>query len=424
MATIVSVDDDEIILSVLAAVLEKSGHKVLTATNGSAALELIRQNHPDLVISDIRMTPMSGMELLRAIRQEWPNLPVIMLTAFTSPDTIRESRELGATDHLSKPFTAEDVIKAIQRVLSAQEQQPTDLLISAIIKEYMVREQLKTFFDAKTALADELYWASQKYDKAKVLLAMNNALNRTDIAQEHMDLLLFFRESLVRIKQMAEAAGTQSGVDASRQMQIAAACIAGPSAKGGYTSRVRLAAKALGTESDKIAENDIAVLHEYADHIALQGKPGSAPLDPHSIMLTDDLPERIAGFTSVELQRLLASIRFGPVLKDSQVNTLSLALRNLRGCSEPACKALRAILKDHKSLASIGTLISKGAPQLLTDLKMSEMDLQQIMTSLNAIADRGHVLLRIKEIIETSTEKKPMAAFWIRYWKKRYSDDF
>lgn len=426
MATILCVDDDESILSVLQTVLESNSHAVLSAQSGQAALDLVRQHHPELVISDIRMSPMSGMDLLRTLRQERPELPVIMLTAFTSPETIRESRELGATDHLSKPFTTQEVIKAVQRVLSAHEHEPHPacLAITDIVREYMVREHLSTLFDAKTALADELFWASEKYDKEKVLSAMKEALGQTDIPHECIDMLLSFRGAMLRLKQMTETAAAQGGDDAITRLEKASQSIAGPDAKGDYAARVKLVAEALGTEADKITSEDVAILREYAEHLAAKARPAGSVQEPEPPKLNDGLDKRIAAFTSVELQQLYATIRFGPVLSEEQIESLGKAFRNLRGRSEPVCKALRAILKDHKSLATVGSLVPRGAPQLLADLKMTEPELQQLMNSLNAVADRGHVLLRLKELIESSTEKTAMAAFWVKYWKKRYSDEF
>lgn len=119
MALLLIVDDDELLLDVLKTLLQSEGYDVITALDGHKAIGLVRSVDVDLVLSDIRMRPMNGIELLRLIRKDNPDLPVIMLTAFASPQTEKESQALNAFAYLSKPFTNEEVVDTIQQALES-----------------------------------------------------------------------------------------------------------------------------------------------------------------------------------------------------------------------------------------------------------------------------------------------------------------
>jgi len=117
MANILAVDDEQLILTVLKVLLKKDGHTVTTATDGSKALEEIERSMPDLVISDIRMLPMNGLELLKEIRKKWHDLPVIMVTAFASAEAKEQATQLGVGAYLNKPFGNDELVNAVNRTL-------------------------------------------------------------------------------------------------------------------------------------------------------------------------------------------------------------------------------------------------------------------------------------------------------------------
>lgn len=119
MATILIVDDDDILRTVLKAFLTTEGFQIVPAASGPEALEIVKSRPLDLMISDIRMRPMSGIELLRNVRQTHPQLPVIMLTAYSSRDTAHEADKLGAYAYLAKPFTNDEVVRIVKEALAA-----------------------------------------------------------------------------------------------------------------------------------------------------------------------------------------------------------------------------------------------------------------------------------------------------------------
>jgi DNA-binding NtrC family response regulator len=115
---ILIVDDEGSLLLTLVANLELEGFDVMGAPDASAALSLLREQHFDLVLTDIRMPGMSGVELFRAIRDLRPNMPVILMTAFAAENLINEAVQEGVFAVLPKPFDIEHVIFALTRALS------------------------------------------------------------------------------------------------------------------------------------------------------------------------------------------------------------------------------------------------------------------------------------------------------------------
>jgi two-component system response regulator ChvI len=116
MATIALVDDDENILTSVSIAMEAEGHTVKTFEDGSAALEFISATPPDLVVSDIKMPTMDGMELLRRIRQE-SALPLIFLTSKDEEIDEVLGLTMGADDYVKKPFSQRLLMERVKAVL-------------------------------------------------------------------------------------------------------------------------------------------------------------------------------------------------------------------------------------------------------------------------------------------------------------------
>jgi CheY-like chemotaxis protein len=114
-ASVLIVDDDEGMLETLADILAARDHEVATARSGEEALALLRDRHVDLVLMDIRMPGLDGLQALRRMRAQQPDLPVIMMTAFTRHDSVEEARGLGVTV-LPKPLDLELVLDRLARV--------------------------------------------------------------------------------------------------------------------------------------------------------------------------------------------------------------------------------------------------------------------------------------------------------------------
>jgi two-component system response regulator HydG len=117
MFKILVVDDEECVREVLALMLEGQGYQVSRASNVPLALQLLEQEDYDLVITDLVMAPMSGMDLLKCIKPAYPATEVIMMTAFGSIDSAIEAMRLGAYDYVTKPFQHDQFLIHVWNIL-------------------------------------------------------------------------------------------------------------------------------------------------------------------------------------------------------------------------------------------------------------------------------------------------------------------
>jgi len=120
MANILIVDDEQSYRQLLSLVFQEEGHELRTAMNGRQALEELQKEPADVIVSDVKMPDMDGIELLRAVRETLPDLGVILMTAFASVDTAREAFKLGADDFIQKPFDVEELKLIVRKTLEKQ----------------------------------------------------------------------------------------------------------------------------------------------------------------------------------------------------------------------------------------------------------------------------------------------------------------
>jgi len=120
MANVLIVDDEQSYRQLLSLVFESDGHTIRTAMNGRAALELLQTEPADIIISDVKMPDMDGIELLRSVRETQPDLGVVLMTAFASVETAREAFKLGADDFIQKPFDVEELKLIVRKTLEKQ----------------------------------------------------------------------------------------------------------------------------------------------------------------------------------------------------------------------------------------------------------------------------------------------------------------
>lgn len=114
-ARILVVDDEESMRLTLAGNLELEGHEVLEASTGEEALSLVREKPVDVVLADIRMPGLHGVELYRHLRRERPGLPVILMTAFAQESLVEDALAEGVFTVLHKPFDVEHLLRTLRR---------------------------------------------------------------------------------------------------------------------------------------------------------------------------------------------------------------------------------------------------------------------------------------------------------------------
>jgi two-component system alkaline phosphatase synthesis response regulator PhoP len=129
LATILVVDDEPRIVQLVRDYLEHGGFTVLVASDGPSALRSARTGHPDLVVLDLGLPGLDGLDVARALRREG-EVPIIMLTARTEESDKLVGLELGADDYLTKPFSPKELVARIRAVLRRAEgmRSPSDVV--------------------------------------------------------------------------------------------------------------------------------------------------------------------------------------------------------------------------------------------------------------------------------------------------------
>ncbi|MBN2372985.1 sigma-54-dependent Fis family transcriptional regulator [bacterium] len=117
---ILIVDDEKRIRSALAGILKDEGHEVSVAEDGSQALEMIEKDTPDLIMLDIWMPGMDGIAALQKIREQWPDIAVVMISGHGNIETAVKTIKAGAYDFIEKPLSLEKTVLTVQHALEAQ----------------------------------------------------------------------------------------------------------------------------------------------------------------------------------------------------------------------------------------------------------------------------------------------------------------
>jgi nitrogen regulation protein NR(I) len=119
LATILIVDDDPQLRQSFDKLLSQEGHTVWTASSGETGVNMVRSQAPDLVIMDVRLPGMNGLETFEILRSLEPKLPVIIMTAFGTTETAIAATKMGAFDYVLKPFDIPDILALIEQALEA-----------------------------------------------------------------------------------------------------------------------------------------------------------------------------------------------------------------------------------------------------------------------------------------------------------------
>src|SRR5215813_12137046 len=140
--SILVVDDEQVIREILADFLTMEGINVRTAKDGQAALSEVSRTHFDLVLSDLKMPNMGGIELLEEISRHAPNIITIIMTGFGTVETAIDAMKRGAYDYIMKPFKMEEVVHTVRRGLERRKLQAENLRLKEALSLYKVSEAI------------------------------------------------------------------------------------------------------------------------------------------------------------------------------------------------------------------------------------------------------------------------------------------
>lgn len=149
---ILVVDDEKVIREILADFLSMEGFGVRTAEDGSAALVELSRGHYDLVLSDLKMPNMGGLELLAAIQKHTPNVVTVIMTGFGTVETAIDAMKRGAYDYILKPFKVEEVVHTIRRGLEKQRLEAENLRLKEALSLYKVSEAIAASLSLEAVL--------------------------------------------------------------------------------------------------------------------------------------------------------------------------------------------------------------------------------------------------------------------------------
>jgi response regulator RpfG family c-di-GMP phosphodiesterase len=147
------VDDEKFIRDILADFLGMEGYIVRTAEDGAAALDELNNSHYDLIISDLKMPRMGGIELLDAIGTAAPNALTVIMTGFGTVETAIDAMKRGAYDYILKPFKVEEVIRVVQRGIDKQRLSAENLRLREAVSLYAVSEAIAASLSLEEVLA-------------------------------------------------------------------------------------------------------------------------------------------------------------------------------------------------------------------------------------------------------------------------------
>lgn len=116
VAHVLVVEDDELIRAIFVDIIKSKGYSVLEASNGQEALKILSTRPINIIVTDMKMPVMDGMQLLRQVKKSYPDVPLIVITGFDSEYREQDAMAAGADAYITKPFKVEDVASSLQMV--------------------------------------------------------------------------------------------------------------------------------------------------------------------------------------------------------------------------------------------------------------------------------------------------------------------
>jgi DNA-binding NtrC family response regulator len=198
---ILVVDDEEGVRHLLQRILQERGYEVITAADGEEALYVVSQGEADVVLLDIKMPGMSGMEVLDELAAQYPDVCVVMVTAVADTETAVSALKRGAYDYITKPFNRDSVLQKVQEAIQRWSQRLQDKRRYLQLKESFTEQTKRMqeqFAELVNSLAREhrlLHELAARQGKAgKALLS-----ELPEELQEPMASVEEFRNALLRI---------------------------------------------------------------------------------------------------------------------------------------------------------------------------------------------------------------------------------
>lgn len=174
IARILVVDDEQVIREILADFLTMEGYWVRTAADGASALVELSKSHYDLVLSDMKMPNMDGIELLESIMKHTPHVVTIIMTGFGTVETAIDAMKRGAYDYILKPFKVEEVVHTIQRGLEKKRLHAENIRLKEALSLYKVSEAIAASLSLEQVIRTVLDAAIQEVAADEVVVVLSD----------------------------------------------------------------------------------------------------------------------------------------------------------------------------------------------------------------------------------------------------------
>jgi DNA-binding NtrC family response regulator len=118
---ILVVDDEDIVLDSCQAVFELEGFEVMLVPSADKAVEAMQNDNFALLLIDVKMPKHDGMYLMKKIKEQWPNIPIIVMSGYYTAETIKEAFTMGAANFIAKPFEPDELIRTVRQIIEKEE---------------------------------------------------------------------------------------------------------------------------------------------------------------------------------------------------------------------------------------------------------------------------------------------------------------
>jgi len=118
---ILVIDDEPVILNSCRKVLEQDGFDVYLVPSADEALKAMKKEVFDLLLVDVKMPKHDGIYLMQKVKEKWPDVPIIVMSGYPTPDTITDGAKMGADAFIAKPFTPDELLETIRQVIQKEE---------------------------------------------------------------------------------------------------------------------------------------------------------------------------------------------------------------------------------------------------------------------------------------------------------------
>ncbi len=186
---ILFIDDEEIVLSSCRRILRREPYEIDTALSGEEGLKKARENKFDIVITDLMMPGINGIEVLETLKKEMPGLTVIIFTGYATVDSARKALKSGAFDYIPKPFTNEELKEIIKNAIKARESDPNAGMLDLMaIVSHDLRSPISSVHTTAEVLFKGYFGNLEPEQKKRVEAILQNCQYLEDIIRCYIDL--------------------------------------------------------------------------------------------------------------------------------------------------------------------------------------------------------------------------------------------